>query len=138
MPHFDCAHKFTSGRGWNAADHRACPQCHPPHPGPIDGVAPEIVDAVWFLERSHLASIVESGIPAPAAARRHLFGLIAGAVRTAMATAAGAVLAREDLAHLAAGGRPVNADLSEVIEALAVRVQQLEGVELMRPPVLPF
>lgn len=127
MPHFDCAHKFTSGRGWNAADHRACRQCHPPHPGPIDGVAPEIVDAVWLLERSHLASLVESGIPAPADARRYLFGLIAGAVDTAIVVRAAAVLAREDLAQLADGAPPVNADLSEVITTLAIRVQQLEA-----------
>jgi hypothetical protein len=127
MPHFDCAHKFTSGRGWNAADHRACQQCHPPHPGPIDGVAPEIVDAVWLLERSHLASLVESGIPAPADARRYLFGLIAGAVDTAIVVRAAAVLAREDLMQLADGGPPINTDLSEVITALAIRVQQLEA-----------
>lgn len=127
MPHFDCAHKFTSGRGWNAADHRACPQCHPPHPGPIDGIAPEIVDAVWFLERSRLASIVESGIPAPTDARRYLFGLIAGAVDTAVAARTAAVLAREDLVQLADGVPPVNTDLSEVITALAIRVQQLEA-----------
>lgn len=127
MPHFDCAHTFTSARGWNDPDHKSCVRCHPPHPGPIDGVAPEIVEAVWLLERSHLASLVESGISAPAAVRRHLFGLIAGATRTAMAAATDAVLAHEDLTHLAAGGRPVNTDLSEVIEALAVRVQQLEA-----------
>lgn len=126
MPHYDCA-PFSRAKGWNDPDHRACTWCHPPHPGPIDGVAPEIVDAVWFLERSRLASLIESGIPAPTDARRYLFGLIAGAVDTAVAARAAAVLAREDLVQLAGGVPPINTDLSEVITALAIRVQQLEA-----------
>lgn len=127
MPHYDCAPMFDRGRGWNDPDHKTCTRCHPPHPGPVDGVAPEIVDAVWFLERSRLAAIIESGIPAPAAARRHLFGLIAGAVDTAIAVRAAVVLAREDLTQLADGVLPMNTDLAEVITALALRVQQLEA-----------
>ena len=40
MPHYDCAPMFDRGRGWNDPDHKTCTRCHPPHPGPVDGVAP--------------------------------------------------------------------------------------------------
>ncbi len=82
MPHFDCASDLArrAAQSLEQDSHLPCERCRPTRPADVDGVPSEIVDMIWLLERSRLASVVDSGIPTPERARAELLRLIAEAI----------------------------------------------------------